>query len=65
MTLALHQGGVSPWWRDKPVSCKSDNIHVLQNIKTTNMHPLPHILDTFALIFNSCPLFSVYPNRIM
>ena len=29
-----------------------------------NIHPLAHILDTWALIFSSCALFTVYPNSI-
>ena len=27
------------------------------------MHPLAHILDILALIFSSCALFTVSPNR--
>ena len=38
---------------------KSDNTHTIINI-----HPLAHILDICALIFNSCLFFLVYPNRI-
>ena len=40
---------------------KSDK-HTLTII---NIHPLAHILDICALIFSSCALFTVYPNRIM
>ena len=29
------------------------------------IHPLAHILDSWALMFSSCALFTVYPNRIM
>ena len=29
-----------------------------------NIHHLAHILDICALIFSSCSLFTVYPNRI-
>ena len=39
---------------------KSDTAHTVIKI-----HPLAHILDTWALIFSSCPLLTVYPNRIM
>ena len=39
---------------------KSDNTHTIIQI-----HPLTHILDTCALIFSSCALFTVYPNSIM
>ena len=39
---------------------KSDNKHTIINI-----HPLAHILDICTLIFSSCVLFTVYPNRIM
>ena len=39
---------------------KSDNTHAIINI-----HPLAHILDTLALIFSSCALFTVYPTRII
>ena len=39
---------------------KSDKTHTVIKI-----HPLAHILDTWALIFSSCALFTVYPNRIM
>ena len=40
---------------------KSDNTHTI-----VNTHPLhTHILDNFALLFSSCFLFTVYPNRIM
>ena len=39
---------------------KSDNTHTIINI-----HPLAYILDICALIFNSCAIFTVYPNRIM
>ena len=38
---------------------KSDNTHTIINI-----HPLAHILDTFALIFSSCLLFTVYPTPL-
>ena len=40
---------------------KSDNTHTIIII----IHPLAHTLGTCALIFNSCALFTVYPNRIM
>ena len=39
---------------------KSNNTHIIINI-----HPLAQILDIYSLIFSSCPLFTVYPNRIM
>ena len=32
---------------------------------TINIHPLTHLLDICVLIFCSCALFTVYPNRIM
>ena len=38
----------------------SDNTNTIINID-----PLAHILDTWALIFSSCALLTVYPNRIM
>ena len=51
MTFSLQQRGV----------VMSNQItHTINNI-----HPLAHILDTCALIFSSCTLFTVYPNRIM
>ena len=53
MTFYLHQGGVV-------IHVKRDNTHTINNI-----HSLTHILDTCALIFSSCALFTVYPNRIM
>ena len=39
---------------------QSDNTHTIINI-----HPLACILDICALIFSSCAIFTVYPNRIM
>ena len=36
----------------------------ITHTQSSNMHPLAHILDTCALIFSSCALFTVYPNRI-
>ena len=39
---------------------KSDNTDTIINI-----HPLAHILDICALIFSSCALFTVYPDRIL
>ena len=50
MTFSLHQGGVVMSSRIK---------HTVITI-----HPLAHILDTWALIFSSCALFTVHPNRI-
>ena len=38
---------------------KSDNTHTMIHI-----HPLAHILDICALIFNSCTQFTMYPIRI-
>ena len=32
--------------------------------QSSNMHPLTHILDTCALIFSSCTVFTLYPNQI-
>ena len=51
MTFFLHQGGVV---------MSSQITHTVIKI-----HPLAHILDTWASIFSSCALFTVYPNRIM
>ena len=51
MTVSLHQGGVV---------MSSQITHAIINI-----HPLAHILDTYALIFSSCAIFTVHPNRIM
>ena len=39
---------------------KLDNTNTIINI-----HPLAHILDICALMFSSCALFTVFPNRIM
>ena len=39
---------------------KSDKTHTIIKI-----HPLAYLLDTWAWIFSSCALFTVYPNRIM
>ena len=39
---------------------KSNNAHTIINIK-----PLSHILDICILIFSSCAIFTVYPNRLM
>ena len=39
---------------------KSDNTNTI-----INMYPYAHILVTYALIFISCTLLTVYPNRIM
>ena len=52
MTFSLCQGGV----------VMSSQITYTQS---SNIHPLAHILDTWALIFSSRALFTVYPNRIM
>ena len=52
ITLSLHQEGVV-------MSSK------ITHTQSCNIHPLAHILDTCALIFNSCVIFTVYPNRIM
>ena len=51
MIFSLHQGGVV---------MPSDNTHTIIKI-----HPLSNLLDTWALIFSSCTIFTVYPNRIM
>ena len=40
---------------------KSDNTHTL----SSTIHPLAHILNTCTLIFSSCVIFTVYPNRVM
>ena len=53
MSLSLHKGG-------RGSHVKADNTHTIIKI-----HPLAHILDTWALIFSSCAIFTVYPNRIM
>ena len=43
---------------------KSDKTHTdTQSSRYT--HPLAHILDSWALIFSSCALLTVYPNHIM
>ena len=55
MTFSLHQGGVV-------MSSQTTHTHTHTVIK---IHPLADILDTWALIFSSCSLFIVYPNRIM
>ena len=52
MTFSLHQG---------EVVMSSQITHT----KSSNIHPLAYIRDTSALIFSSCALFTVYPNRIM
>ena len=52
MTFSLHKGGV----------VMSSQIIHKHSIK---IHPFAHILDSWALIFSSCALFTVYPNRIM
>ena len=64
MTFSLHQGGV--------VMSSQISYHTHTNTPThTHMqayikiHSLAHILDTCSLIFSSCVLFTVYPNRIM
>ena len=49
--FSLHKGGVV---------MPSRITHTIINI-----HPLAHILDICAMIFSSCSLFAVYPNRIM
>ena len=41
---------------------KSDNTHTHTVI---NIHHLAHTHDISVLIFSSCALFAVYPNRIM
>ena len=41
---------------------KSGKTHTHTVIK---IHPLAHILDSWVLMFSSCALFTVYPNRIM
>ena len=51
MTFSFHQGEGN--------HVKSYNKH------TINIHHLAHTLDTCALIFSSCAVFTVYPNRIM
>ena len=52
MTFSLHQGGV----------VMSSQI---TDTQSSIIHPLAHILDICALVFSSCALFTVYPNRIM
>ena len=39
---------------------KSGKTHTVIKI-----HPLAHIPDSLVLMFSSCALFTVYPNRIM
>ena len=34
-------------------------------MQSSNIHPLAHELNTCALIFSSCSLFTVCPNRIV
>ena len=51
MIFSLHQG-----W----VVMSSQITHTIIKI-----HPLAHLLDTWALIFSSCSIFTVYPKRIM
>ena len=46
MTISLHQGGVV---------MSSQVIHT----QSSNIHPLAHILDTYAPIFSSCALSTV------
>ena len=35
------------------------------SVSSVRVSPVANILDTWALIFSSCALFTVYPNRIM
>ena len=53
MTFSIHQGEVV-------MSSQIKHTHTVIKI-----HPLAHILDTWALIFSSRALCTVYPNRIM
>ena len=55
--IIIYHDFLPPPWRGSHV--KSDNT------QSSNIHPLAHILDICALIFSSCALFTVYPNRIM
>ena len=52
MTFTLHKGRVV---------MSSQITHT----QSPNMHPLAHILDTWALIFSCCTLLTVHPNRVM
>ena len=52
MTISLNQGGVV---------MSSQVTHT----QPSKIYPLAPILDTCALIFNSCAVFKVYLNRIM
>ena len=54
MTLSLHQGGVV-------MSSQIKHTHSHQDTR----HPLAHMLDSWALIFSTCALFTVYPNHII
>ena len=54
--IIYHDFLPTPWWGSH---VKSDKTHTIINI-----HPLAHILDTWALIFSICALFTVYPNGI-
>ena len=49
-------------WRGRAcgIVTSSQTTHIIINI-----HPLAHVLDICALIFSSCAIFTVYPNRIM
>ena len=53
MTFSLHQGGVI-------MSSQITNTRTHTIIK----NPIAHILDSWALIFSSCAVFTVYPNHI-
>ena len=33
--------------------------------QSSSIHPFAHMLDTCALIFSSCTIFTIFPNRIM
>ena len=52
MTVSLHQGGVV-------MSSQIKHTHTIINT------PLSQYTRLWALIFSSCPLYTVYPNRIM
>ena len=52
MTISLHQGGLV---------MSSQITHT----ESKNLYSLALILDPCALIFSSCALFTVYPNRII
>ena len=49
MTSSLHQGGIVK----------------ASQIAHTIIYPLAHILNTYALLFSSCALFTAYPSCIM